>query len=173
RCAAKRLLAASGPNSYKEGKRMVFTNLYPLGERSMGRDRKPARRGKGSPRRVTTALSLEVLEDRNLLTTTTSNPTPALLQTQPPASPPVTTKDWNGNIQHFIIIYQENWGFDSLYGLFPGANGLENAGETIPQVDKLTGEQLTVLPQPLINGQPDPRFPDNLPVQPYDLTQYV
>jgi len=25
-------------------------------------------------------------------------------------------------IQNIIVIYQENWSFDSLYGLFPGAN---------------------------------------------------
>ena len=29
-------------------------------------------------------------------------------------------------IKHFVVIYQENWSFDSLYGLFPGANGLRN-----------------------------------------------
>ena len=27
-------------------------------------------------------------------------------------------------INHVIVIYQENWSFDSLYGKFPGANGL-------------------------------------------------
>jgi len=26
-------------------------------------------------------------------------------------------------LKHIIIIYQENWSFDSLYGQFPGANG--------------------------------------------------
>jgi phospholipase C len=77
------------------------------------------------------------------------------------------------NIHHFIVVYQENWSFDSLYGDFPGANGLANAGDTIPQYDKLTGDQLTTLPQPLNNGQPDPRFPADLPVAPYDMTQYV
>ena len=30
-------------------------------------------------------------------------------------------------IDHFIIIYQENWSFDALYGRFPGANGIANA----------------------------------------------
>ena len=33
-------------------------------------------------------------------------------------------------IKHIIVIYQENWSFDSLYGLFPGANGLANASAT-------------------------------------------
>jgi phospholipase C len=30
------------------------------------------------------------------------------------------------HIKHIVVIYQENWSFDSLYGLFPGANGLRN-----------------------------------------------
>ena len=33
-------------------------------------------------------------------------------------------------INHVIVIYQENWSFDSLYGEFPGANGIANAGAT-------------------------------------------
>jgi acid phosphatase len=74
-------------------------------------------------------------------------------------------------IDHIIVIYQENWSFDSLYGLFPGADGLQNAFDTIPQVDTL-GNPINVLPQPK-NGAPDPRFPANLPVLPYDMTDYV
>jgi phospholipase C len=27
------------------------------------------------------------------------------------------------DIKHIIVIYQENWSFDSLYGRFPGADG--------------------------------------------------
>src|SRR5262245_33130034 len=52
-------------------------------------------------------------------------------------------------IDHFVIIYQENWSFDSLYGDFPGANGLDNAdgAGTIPQVDK-SGNLLATLPDP-------------------------
>jgi phospholipase C len=76
-------------------------------------------------------------------------------------------------IKHIVVIYQENWSFDSLYGYFPGANGIANGGATIPQVDK-SGYPITVLPQPLnASSQPDSRFPANLPVQPYDLTTYV
>jgi phospholipase C len=33
-------------------------------------------------------------------------------------------------IEHFVVIYQENWSFDSLYGLFPGANGLFQSSAT-------------------------------------------
>ena len=39
-------------------------------------------------------------------------------------------------INHVIVIYQENWSFDSLYGSFPGANGIDNAGAAVQQVDK-------------------------------------
>jgi acid phosphatase len=90
----------------------------------------------------------------------------------------LTAQSSLSQIKHFIIIYQENWSFDSLYGYFPGADGLTNAGDHVTQVDKLTGQPLAQLPQPLNGGQPDTRFPpangqDPLPVQPYDLSQYV
>jgi phospholipase C len=79
-------------------------------------------------------------------------------------------------IHHVIVVYQENWSFDSLYGRFPGANGFQNAAPTIPQLD-LTGNPILTLPQPL-NGGPDPRFPPlsgqpALPVRPYDITRFV
>ena len=79
-------------------------------------------------------------------------------------------------INHIVVIYQENWGFDSLYGAFPGANGLDQAGPTTPQVDK-DGVPYTSLPQPLNTlfspPVPDPRFPADLPVAPFDATRYV
>lgn len=40
-------------------------------------------------------------------------------------------------IKHIVVIYQENWSFDSLYGDFPGANGLDNASaDSLNQVDR-------------------------------------
>jgi phospholipase C len=78
------------------------------------------------------------------------------------------------NIDHFVVIYQENWSFDSLYGKFPGANGIANASQTaLTQVDK-NGNPLTSLPQVKgPDGNPDPRFPTNLPVGPYDSLPYL
>src|SRR5215468_5137676 len=38
-------------------------------------------------------------------------------------------------IKHIIVIYQENWSFDSLYGQFPGANGYATAFDVMPQYD--------------------------------------
>ncbi|GAC1660011.1 MAG: acid phosphatase [Candidatus Elarobacter sp.] len=74
-----------------------------------------------------------------------------------------------------IVIYQENWSFDALYGRFPGANGLGNASPSnYGQVDKMSGAAITTLPQPKgSNGQPDPNFPANLPVKPYSAMSYV
>lgn len=79
-------------------------------------------------------------------------------------------------INHVVVVYQENWSFDGLYGSFPGANGLANASATTPQVDK-DGTPYDVLPQPIDTGlkppAPDPRFPADLPVAPFDTSSYV
>src|SRR5216683_1015442 len=40
-------------------------------------------------------------------------------------------------INHIVVIYQENWSFDSLYGKFPGANGLAQSSSTsLNQTDR-------------------------------------
>ena len=79
-------------------------------------------------------------------------------------------------INHWIVLYQENWSFDGLYGDFPGANGLANAGDTVKQVDK-NGMAYATLPQPidttLTPPAPHPRFPADMAVQPYDAAKYV
>src|SRR5947199_2491732 len=79
-------------------------------------------------------------------------------------------------VNHLIVIYQENWSFDGLYGKFPGADGLANAGERIRQIKK-NGTPFRALPQPLDTSKkppiPDARFPADLPVAPYDIAQYV
>ena len=80
------------------------------------------------------------------------------------------------DVQNVIIIFQENWSFDSLFGFFPEANGIANAKDTIKQEDK-TGKGYTTLPQPIDTRLrppgPDPRFPANLLVAPFDLAKYV
>lgn len=79
-------------------------------------------------------------------------------------------------IDHIVVIYQENWTFDSLFGRFPGANGLANALGTARQVDK-NGQLYAALPAALDNRKPpaapDPRLPVNLPVAPFDLGPYI
>src|SRR3954468_5573510 len=79
-------------------------------------------------------------------------------------------------LNHVVVIYQENWSFDSLYGKFPGANGIDNAAATTAQVDK-NGEPYATLPQPLnplfTPPVPDRRFPADLPVAPFDTSKFV
>jgi len=90
-------------------------------------------------------------------------------------------------IKHIIVIYQENWSFDSLYGLFPGANGLAQASpKSLNQTDRFdqplstqTGQpfslvsgslSLTTPPPPINNGQIDMRFTPGLDtLLPYDV----
>src|SRR5258707_438862 len=89
---------------------------------------------------------------------------------QPSAAPGVQGLN---QIDHFVVIYQEKWSFDGLYGRFPGANGLANATDAsgnllIPQLDK-NGVPITTLPNP----STDPHVPGGLPAKPYDLSQYV
>jgi phospholipase C len=93
-------------------------------------------------------------------------------------------------IGHIIVIYQENWSFDSLYGLYPGADGLANGFGQLPQRDKTTGyaSLIYTTPSPL-NPVPtvDPQFPKvgmppqlalktaplPLPLIPYDFSDYI
>ena len=80
------------------------------------------------------------------------------------------------DVKHIIVIYLENRSFDNLYGFFPGADGLANAGPTATQVDK-NGKPYDTLPQPLDTSQnpavPDDHFPANLPNSPFEIGQFV
>jgi phospholipase C len=80
------------------------------------------------------------------------------------------------NINHVVVIYQENWSFDSLYGSFPGANGIANAAAQNPtaltQVDRITGQPIagnptfspayTYDPTTLQNPPPPLDYNDNI-----------
>jgi phospholipase C len=81
------------------------------------------------------------------------------------------------SIDHVIVIYQENWSFDTLFGKFPGANGIANASPaSLAQADK-DGTLYATLPPPIDNYKRPPaaetRIPPDLPVAPFDLAQYV
>jgi phospholipase C len=94
------------------------------------------------------------------------------------------------SIKHIIVIYQENWSFDSLYGQFPGADGYANCFDTLPQLDVTAAPAYSSLiyktPSPLNNGAIDGQFPSlagnltlnsnhtvALPLIPYDFTTYI
>ena len=82
-------------------------------------------------------------------------------------------------IEHLVVIYEENHSFDNYFGLFPGADGIANAGAASIQVDK-QGHPYASLPAPLADaapGQtqriPDPRFPADLPNRPFLFNEYI
>jgi phospholipase C len=79
-------------------------------------------------------------------------------------------------VNHIIVIYQENWSFDSLYGRFPGANGIENASpESLAQKDR-NGAVLLAAPAPTDGGRPDPNFASldlTAALKPYALRRII
>lgn len=94
----------------------------------------------------------------------------ALLDPMPaPAAPAGLNK-----INHIVVIYLENRSFDTMFGLFPGANGLEQAKTAPLQVDR-NGTPYAVLPPILdeTSKQPDPRFPTDLANAPFEIGRYV
>jgi phospholipase C len=97
---------------------------------------------------------------------------------QAQAAPAQKLELFRKRVNHIIVIYQENWSFDGLYGKLPGADGLANAGAAARQVDK-QGVPYKTLPRPigmvkkLPKGATDSRFPADLPNEPFDLGHFV
>ena len=75
-------------------------------------------------------------------------------------------------IEHIVVIYLENRSFDSLFGLFPGANGLANAKKAPLQLDEY-GRPYQTLPPVMDGKRTDSRFPADLPNRPYHIAPYV
>jgi phospholipase C len=79
-------------------------------------------------------------------------------------------------IEHIVVIYLENRSFDSLFGLFPGANGLADARNALPQIDEF-GRPYKTLPKVMdVKHKPgvlDKRFPTDLPNSPFDIAPYA
>jgi acid phosphatase len=102
--------------------------------------------------------------------------TPAAPTAMAATSAPAAGANGLNKLNHIVVILQENWSFDSLYGEFPGANGITEDGPPIVQLDKQNRPYAT-LPQPKdTNKKPiavDGRFPATLPVRPFDIDQYV
>jgi len=79
-------------------------------------------------------------------------------------------------IDHILVVYLENRSFDNLYGLFPGANGIAQAGDAVTQVDK-DGKPYVTLPAVMDTSKKpavvDARFPNDLANKPFDIGKYV
>jgi phospholipase C len=72
-----------------------------------------------------------------------------------------------GRLKHVVVIYLENRSFDNLYGEFPGANGLANAGTHATQMD-LLGKPFAQLP--ILAGTP---LATSVPNAPFNIEQYI
>ena len=70
-------------------------------------------------------------------------------------------------INHVVVIYLENRGFDSMYGEFPGADGLANAASAPIQLDA-NGAAYASLPQTA-----DSHIPAGLPNAPFLIDNYL
>jgi phospholipase C len=89
-----------------------------------------------------------------------------------------------GRIGHIIVIFLENHSFDQLYGMFPGADGVSNAGFSAIQVSA-EGQPFSTLPAVTNNytawtgANPpsllgiDTRFPPGLPNGPFRADRFV
>lgn len=78
-------------------------------------------------------------------------------------------------IKYLIVILQENWSFDGLYGKFPGANGIANAQpENYQQVDLIGKPYSKLLPCiECVSKQPYAHIPLDLPNAPFNLQPYA
>src|SRR5260221_8764201 len=86
------------------------------------------------------------------------------------AKPDATTRKAGiDRIDHIIVIYAENRGFDHLYGLFPGANGIATASPAAYRQVDLDGSDLPRLPPVWEVYGADPAFPTVLPDPPFRI----
>jgi acid phosphatase len=70
-------------------------------------------------------------------------------------------------VNHVVVIFLENWSFDSLYAEFKGAEGLTGALAAPMQTDPTTGQPLATLPQI------ESHMPAGLPNAPFALDPYL
>jgi acid phosphatase len=88
----------------------------------------------------------------------------------PPPQGAEGTPDSLARIEHIVVIYAENRSFDNLYGLFPGANGIDNASPSVSTQTDRNGAVLAVLPPVWKSGAtPDPGYPRALPNRPFRI----
>ncbi|HEX4596505.1 MAG TPA: acid phosphatase [Burkholderiaceae bacterium] len=79
--------------------------------------------------------------------------------------------DTLARIHHIVVIYGENRSFDNLYGFFPGAEGIEQAGAQAPSQRDRDGSLMPLLP-PVWNATGtdfDPRFGNKLANAPFRI----
>ena len=84
-------------------------------------------------------------------------------------------------INHIIIIYQENWSFDGLYGKFPGANNLSCANTyQVEKNDSPMRRQLFIMIPDTTSARTGIWVPDQKYIhdtiyagKPYDMSRFI
>lgn len=80
-------------------------------------------------------------------------------------------------VRHIVVIVLENHSFDNLYGGFPGADGIAQAPREARRQTDPNGQPYAKLPRVMDTRVkppvPDPRFPAELPNEPFPIDQYV
>jgi acid phosphatase len=76
-------------------------------------------------------------------------------------------------IQHIIVITLENRSFNNIFGFFPGADGVAQAGDAAIQTDRQGVVYKTLPPVRYSGGHIDTRFPTDLPNRPFSIDAYV
>jgi phospholipase C len=91
------------------------------------------------------------------------------------APTPTPTPVGLAHINHVVVLYLENHGFDNMYGEFPGADGLSTASATSMLQLSTAGVAFATLPQPMDTAThlPDPNFPANIPNGPFLIDTYL
>ena len=85
-----------------------------------------------------------------------------------PATEPAAPSVGAEKLGHVIVIYMENRSFDSMYGQFPGAEGLDSP--TAQQYRQLNAQGAPYETLPQAEGSP---FPNNLPNAPFDMERFI
>ena len=83
------------------------------------------------------------------------------------SAPDAATPASLSQVNHVVVLFLENWSFDSLYAEFQGAEGLAGAMAAPTQTDPATGQPYTVLPQN------ESHMPPGLANAPFALDPYL
>ena len=73
------------------------------------------------------------------------------------------------DVDTIVVIYAENHSFDNMYGMFPGANGVAQAGAAATEQRDHDGSVMPHLPPVFKGDKPDPAYPANLPNGPFRI----
>ncbi len=124
---------------------------------------------------ATPLLATPLLATTALAQTSNAIPPPGA-QDLAARSPRLEPDDPLRRIGHVVVIFEENRSFDNMFGTFPGANGLSQAGPHAIQTGPNGNAYAMLPPVKNTNMRPaavDMRFPAEIPNGPFRIDQSV